>query len=211
MPTQQAFVSHAEFTTKAAPCSDSAGRRESAERGLSALRLVPVPDTGPPFDGDLSAGAATMVDWPFDTGWDGLTQGAPAHQAVARAAVTPGARTADTAEDGWPRRFALMLTEALAGARPLRQLFPLMTDRARAHLDTLMPLFGGGQRPRVQRVLMNRPTRDAIEMTVVVGVGTRTRALAVRLEWATPPQRATRPQRTGQAPQRWLCTAVEAA
>ena len=104
-----------------------------------------------------------------------------------------------------------MLTEALAGARPLRQLFPLMTDRARAHLDTLMPLFGGGQRPRVQRVLMNRPTRDAIEMTVVVGVGTRTRALAVRLEWATPPQRATRPQPTGQAPRRWLCTAVEAA
>ena len=74
-----------------------------------------------------------------------------------------------------------------------------------------MPLFGGGQRPRVQRVLMNRPTRDAIEMTVVVGVGTRTRALAVRLECGTLPQRATRPQRTGQAPQRWLCTAVEAA
>jgi hypothetical protein len=74
-----------------------------------------------------------------------------------------------------------------------------------------MPLFGGGQRPRVQRVLMNRPTWDAIEMTVVVGIGTRTRALAVRLEWATPPQRATRPQLTGQASRRWLCTAVEAA
>jgi hypothetical protein len=142
--------------------------------------------------------------------WDDLGQDAPVYQA-ARTALTPGTRTAGTTEDGWPRQFALMLAEGLAGARPLRQLFPLMTDRARAHLDTLMPLFGGGQRPRVQRVLMNRPTRDAIEMTVVVGVGTRTRALAVRLEWATPPPRATRPQLTGQARQRWLCTAVEAA
>jgi hypothetical protein len=210
MPTQQALLSHAEFTVEAAPCSGNVGRSEPAERGLSALRLVPVPETGPPFDDDLPAGTPAAA-WPSGVDWGGLGQGAPAHQAVARAAVTPGARSADTAEDGWPRRFALMLTEALAGARPLRQLFPLMTDRARAHLDTLMPLFGGGQRPRVQRVLMNRPTRDAIEMTVVVGVGTRTRALAVRLEWATPPQRATRPQRTGQAPQRWLCTAVEAA
>jgi Family of unknown function (DUF6459) len=211
MPTQQALLSHAEFTTEVAPCSDSVGRSESAGRGLSALRLVPVPDTGPPFDGDLPAGATTMVDWPSDTDWDGLGQGAPAHRAVARTALTPGSQAADTAEDGWPERFALVLTEALAGARPLRQLFPLMTDRARAHLDTLMPLFGGGQRPRVQRVLMNRPTRDAIEMTVVVGIGARTRALAVRLERATAPQRATRPQLTGQAPRRWLCTAVEAA
>ena len=210
MPTQQALLSHAEFTTEAAPCSDGAGRSESADRGLSALRLVPVPETGPPFDDDRPAGTPAAATWASGMDWDDLSQDAPVYQA-AGTALKPGTRTADTAEDGWPRRFALMLTEALAGARPLRQLFPLMTDRARAHLDTLMPLFGGGQRPRVQRVLVNRPTRDAIEMTVVVGVGTRTRALAVRLECGTPPQRATRPQLTGQAPQRWLCTAVEAA
>jgi hypothetical protein len=210
MPTQQALLSRAEFPTETAPRSGSAGRSESAGRGLSALRLVPVPDPGPPFDDDLPAGTPAAAARQSGMDWAGPRQGAPVYQA-ARTAVTPVAPTADTAEDGWPRRFALMLTEALAGARPLRQLFPLMTDRARAHLDTLMPLFGGGQRPRVQRVLMNRPTRDAIEMTVVVGVGTRTRALAVRLECGTPPQRATRPQLTGQAPRRWLCTAVEAA
>jgi hypothetical protein len=175
-----------------------------------------VPETGPPFDDDRPAGTPAAATWPFGMDRDGLGQGAPADQAgtqafgVARTVLKPGSQTADTAEDGWPRQFALILTEALAGARPLRQLFPLTTDRARAHLDTLMPLFGGGQRPRVRRVLMNRPTRDAIEMTVVVGVGTRTRALAVRLEWATPPQRATRPQLTGQAARRWLCTAIEA-
>jgi len=211
MPTQQALLSHAEFTTEAAPCSGSVSRSESADRVLSALRLVPVPDTGPPFDDDLPARTPAAAEWLSGTDWDGYRQGAPVYQAVARTALKPGSPTADAAEDGWPRRFALMLTEALSGARPLRQLFPLMTDRTRAHLDTLMPLFGGGQHPRVQRVLMNRPTRDAIEMTVVVGVGSRTRALAVRLEWATPPQRATRPQLAGQAPQRWLCTAVEAA
>ena len=90
-----------------------------------------------------------------------------------------------------------------------------------------MPLFRGGRLPRVLRVITTRPTRDVIEMTVVVGLERRTRALAVRLERTDPAgqpgrhdQNARLKEAAGsrpaqlRAPQpgpRWLCTAVEAA
>jgi Family of unknown function (DUF6459) len=230
------------------------GGGESAGRGLPALRLVPVPDTDPPFDGDPPTGApAPGALWASGRGLGQLAQtarghadgwvggggvlGSPRADAEAPAgtraatAVPAGPQagaeaSAGAAGDDWSRQFALLLTEALAGARPLRQILPWTTDRARAHLDKLMPLFSGGQRPRVRRVITSRPTRDAIEMTVVVGVGTRTRALAVRLERVLHPQGgvshsggtrsrlpgpAVPPARAERTPPQWLCTAIEAA
>jgi hypothetical protein len=230
------------------------GGGESAGRGLPALRLVPVPDTDPPFDGDPPTGApAPGALWASGRGWGQLAQTARGHadgwvggggmlgspRADAEAPAGTRAATAvpagpqagaeapaGAAGDDWSRQFALLLTEALAGARPLRQILPWTTDRARAHLDKLMPLFSGGQRPRVRRVITSRPTRDAIEMTVVVGVGTRTRALAVRLERVLHPQGgvthsggtrsrlrgpAVPPARAERTPPQWLCTAIEAA
>jgi hypothetical protein len=225
-----------------------------AGRGLPGLRLVPVPDTDPPFDGDPPAGApAPAASWASGRVWGDLGQTAPGHHGGwVGGGGTPGSPRADgeipagtraatavpagsqagaqapagAAGDDWSRQFALLLTEALAGARPLRQILPWTTDRARAHLDKLMPLFSGGQRPRVQRVMTSRPTSDAIEMTVVVAVGTRTRALAVRLERVLHPQGGvtrrggSRSRLPGPAmpraqaertPPQWLCTAIEAA
>ncbi len=223
MPTQQALLSHAELTNDAAICTDSrsgeAAGDEPAGHGLSALRLVPVPDTGPPFDGDLPAGAAAAAPRPAGAGAPVYARdwaGGAVPDGHGRARATAGAggegrAGASPADDDWSRRFALLLTETLAGARPLRQLLPWTTERTRAHLDKLMPLFGGGQRPRVQRVLMSRPTRDAIEMTVLVEVGARTRALAVRLERALQAPARLRQPVPGRTPPRWLCTAIEAA
>jgi len=261
MPTQQALLSHADVTNDAAPFTESRpgkapGGGEPAGRGLSALRLVPVPDTDPPFDGEPPAGAPTpAAPWASGRDWGDLGQASPGHPdgrvggdgmpgspwtgaeapaGTQAAAAVPtgsqggplGADRDGAAGDDWSRQFALLLTEALAGARPLRQILPLTTDRARAHLDKLVPLFSGGQRPRVQRVITSRPTRDAIEMTVVVGIGTRTRALAVRLERVLHPPGGvtrgggTRSRLRGPAipraqaertPSRWLCTAIEAA
>ena len=228
MPTQQALLSHAQLSNDGTPHAESDAGAESAGCSLPALRLVPVPDTGPPFDGDLSADAvAAAVTRPSGWGWPSV------HQDTEAPGAEPGTGTADPgppsrgagpigsrAEDDWSRQFALLLTEALAGARPLRQILPWTTERARCHLDKLMPLFSGGQRPRVQRVVTSRPTRDAIEMTVVVGVGTRTRALAVRLERAWQPQPTARPTgvarpqlpgKTGRAAPQWRCTDIEAA
>ena len=108
----------------------------------------------------------------------------------------------------WPSQFAQVLAEALAGARPASQMTPWTTERARAHIRRLGPLLAAGQRPRVQRVLTSRPVDDVVEIAVIVGFGPRTRALAARLERASP--QAATPGRPGRQA-RWLCTAVESA
>jgi len=209
---------------------------------LPALRLLVLPDLGPPFDDDPAAAAIVAAEaGAVGLGWSNRDGGAAASGAatagtaatadggaaaggVARAATAgaaqAGARTgtadartgaagagaavtgagaAQARADGdWARRFALLLCEALAGARPIRQIQPWTTERARPKLERLMPLFGGGQRPRVLRVITTRPTRDVIEMTVVVGLERRTRALAVRLERTDPADQA------GWRDQSWL-------
>ena len=194
---------------------------------LSALRLLVLPDLGPPFDDDPAAGAIVTAE----AGTVGLGRsnrdGAATADAAATADTGAGAARA-RADSDWARQFALLLCEALAGARPLRQILPWTTERARLQLDRLMPLFRGGRRPRVLRVITTRPTRDVIEMTVVVGLERRTRALAVRLERTDPADQpgrrdqnarlkqaaGSRPaqlRRAAQPGPRWLCTAVEAA
>ena len=195
---------------------------------LPALRLLVLPDLGPPYDADPAAAAIVAAEaGAVGLGWSNRDGGAAASGAatagtaatadggaaaggVARAASADAAEAgADAAEAGasaaqaradsdWARQFALLLCEALAGARPIRQIQPWTTERARPKLERLMPLFGGGQRPRVLRVITTRPTRDVIEMTVVVGLERRTRALAVRLERTDPADQA------GWRDQSWL-------
>jgi hypothetical protein len=108
----------------------------------------------------------------------------------------------------WPSRFAQVLAETLAGSRPPAQLVPWTTERARRHIRRLGPMLVGGQQPVVRRVVTSRPTAGVMEVSVVVGVGPRVRALALRLERELPqPAAPGHPGRTA----RWICTAVEAA
>jgi hypothetical protein len=97
-----------------------------------------------------------------------------------------------------PRQFAVLLAEVLAGVRSERQLTPWLSKRGSIHLHRLMPLFQSEHQPKVLRVLTTRPTPDVVEMTEIVVIGTRTRALAIRLEHSAQPGR-------------WLCTDIEAA
>ena len=106
-----------------------------------------------------------------------------------------------------PRQFALLIVETLSGIRPVSQLAPLLSRRGSIHLQRLLPLFSGGLAPRVLRVLTSSPARDAVEMTLIVAVGPRTRALAVRLERAETARTAWRDEPA----MRWLCTDIEAA
>jgi hypothetical protein len=83
--------------------------------------------------------------------------------------------------------------------------------------------MSAGSQPRVRRVVTFRPSADVLEMTVVIGVGSRVRALAVRMERARPAR--SQPRRDGPraaaagrdggpalgGPAQWVCTAVEAA
>jgi hypothetical protein len=176
---------------------------------LSGLRLVPVPDVGPPFDGEFLPDAAASAA----AGQIGLGPGARAASRNPMTSTSGIGRGEGPGE--WPQQFARLLAEALAGARPVRQILPWTSDRARGQLHKLMPLFGSGQRPRVQRVIATRPTREVIEMTVIVNVNTRTRALAIRLEHTAPRRQlsrhADRAVDSTQPALRWVCTDIEAA
>ena len=172
---------------------------------LSTLRLVKVPDAAPPFDCETHG-----TRCPARAGGQAVASGA----AVAGAAVSgrdsaapaPAAVAADPAT-AQPRQLALVVVEVLAGVRPHRQLVPLATDRVRARIRSLAPLLACDQRPRVTRIVTSRPAAQVVEMTVVVNVGPRSRALAMRFEHA-----AARPAAPGwpARPARWLCTAIEA-
>jgi hypothetical protein len=163
---------------------------------LSAIQILPVPDLWPPTE-------CRPVDFPPTAGLPG----------------PPSARMDGSGDQAWPRQFAVLLIEALTGDRPARQVLPWLSERGRMHLHRLRPLFDGGQGARVQRVVTTQPSPDVIEMTLVVAVGPRIRALAVRLTLIRPqPRREPREKPAARAPApptatspRWLCTDIEAA
>jgi Family of unknown function (DUF6459) len=192
----------------------------------AAVRLCLVPDWAPPYDDEVPAGEPPGVGW----GAVGPARptAAPTTRSPAagrpgtgrRGAGGPGAGRpgaggpgtgrpgdGDGAVPGWQSRFAQVLAETLAGSRPPRQIQLWTTQQAREHIQRLGPRMASVQRPRVRRVITYLPASDVMEMAVVVGFGSRVRALAVRLERSA----VTPPASLGEPAGRWVCTAVEAA
>jgi hypothetical protein len=185
-----------------------------------AIHLVPVPDCNPPFDDELPGGRIlTSLVHPLaddDADDPGPSAG---HDDESPGGDGPAGRpmTRESPDDTgpgqeklgrWPSQFAQVLAETLAGARPASQLTPWTTERARAHIRRLGPLLAVDRRPRVQRVRATQPAEDVVEVAVVAEFGSRTRALAARLERAEA-QPASLGRSGHQA--RWLCTAIESA
>jgi hypothetical protein len=199
----------------------TAGRRPLPD--AHAISTFCIPDPAPPYDGAVPAGAQVSAIEPPRAGYGAAFPG-------------PGS-TAESAPIAgtWPSQFAQVLSETLAGSRPTSQLVPWTTEQARKRISQLGPMLASGgvpgapglpagrprgpvaaRQPRVRRVIVTSPAQGVLEMTVIVDIGARSRAVAVRLERAsthasnTPksalPTRATRP-----GPAAWLCTAVEAA
>jgi len=183
-----------------------------------AVRLLAVPDSAPPYDDDRDT--FTSMNAP---------QGAPV---TGRAdPSTPAALPDDAADDraappvpalppsggpqppepaaAWPGQFAQVLAETLAGSRAQGQIVPWTSDQVRRRIRQLGPMLAAGTVPRVRRVMTTCPAAGVVEMTVVVGLGPKVRALAVRLEERDGP-RHLHTARHPAAP-RWVCTAIEAA
>jgi Family of unknown function (DUF6459) len=163
----------------------------------AAMRSVAVPDPAPPYDDEP---AARPVHRPART-----ARAASSARAAtsARAGSAPASRAQpgpapDHVAGNWPSQFAQLLAETLAGSRPADQLATWTTEHARQRIIQLSPLLAAAQRPRVRRVIVTSPAGGVLEMTVIVSIGPRTRAVAVRLEQASQPAH-------------WMCTAVEAA
>jgi hypothetical protein len=206
-----------------------------------AIRIRAIPDAAPPYDEDEPAegdadgfAAAIMVALgrsdpasagePAGTGEPG--SGGEPGRTGEPAGTEPvgGDRPGESRAPGrafpagpaWPSRFAQVLAETLAGSRPPAQLVPWTTERARSHIRRLGPMLMGERQPVVRRVVTSWPAAGVLEMSVVVGLGPRVHALAIRLERERSPRPLGPGHRTvaGGRPvsqARWLCTAVEAA
>jgi hypothetical protein len=188
-----------------------------------AIRLVPVPDCNPPFDDELPGGRilTSLVHPLADDLADDADDPAPSPRHDDESPGDDGPPERPVAHESpddsgpgqeelgrWPSQFAQVLAETLAGARPASQLTPWTTERARAHIRRLGPLLAVDRRPRVQRVRATQPAEDVVEVAVVAEFGSRTRALAARLErTGAQPGSLGRPGRQA----RWLCTAIESA
>jgi Family of unknown function (DUF6459) len=189
----------------------------------AAVRLLPVPDSAPPYDDESPAtggdtrGSRRLALAPAPAGNpedhpalpdDG--QGRPGGHSRwpdgQPGPPQPARRPA--AASGWPSQFAQVLAETLAGARSQGQIVPWTTDQARRRIRQLGPMLAAGTAPRVHRIMTSQPADSVVEMTVVVGFGPRIRALAVRLERDGPHQ--PRPGRAAHEA-RWVCTVIEAA
>ena len=196
-----------------------------------SLRLVKVPDAAPPYDCEIHgagcpamrAAAASRRDLTREPGSRPALDPAPgsrlaldpapgsrlALDRVPGSRLTPaGASAAVTGPaEALPWQFAQLIVEIMAGLRPPRQIIGLTSDHARVQARRLAPLLASNRRPRIQRIVTSRPAALAVEMAVIVNVGPRSRALAMRLEHlAARPATPGRPGPRG----RWLCTAIEA-
>jgi Family of unknown function (DUF6459) len=183
----------------------------------TSLRLITVPDTAPPYDceahgaacpagrdlaGRDAAGSRPAGVDPAAV--DSLGAGQPPEPAPPEASASPAnALAPERLGPAWPLQFAQVVVEILAGARSPRQIVPCTTDHVRAQIGALMPLLASGHRPRIRRILTSRPTAHAVEMSVVVSAGPRSRALAIRCEHL--PARPAAPGLPAR-PARWLCT-----
>ena len=173
-----------------------------------SVQLISIPDAAPPYDCETHGAACPAARSPVD--WVGLAEepalagaAGPQPRPSGQAAAAPGLAGTTTA---WPRQFAQVMVEILAGVRPQRQIEALTTDRVRAQIRHLGPALAADRRPRIQRVVTSRPAAGVVEMTVVVSFGLRTRALAMRLEYVAGREAAPGlPAR----PARWLCTELE--
>jgi hypothetical protein len=120
-----------------------------------------------------------------------------------------------------------VLAETLAGTRPPGHIAPWTTDQARRRIGQLGAVLATAHQPRVRRVVIRSPEEDVLEMAVVVVLGERVRALAVRLERTTVIETAGATEQAAHQPGvaariitpdlavglpgKWRCTAVEAA
>jgi hypothetical protein len=188
------------------PCDGAPGRPACP---ADAIRPLVVPQAAPPFDDEQ----ASVLVGP-DEGNDGRRAGAASPPGLRGQQPHPsftlsphGAEHGNSRHgaDGhgsdvgaWPRQFAQVLAETLAGSRSQRQLAPWTTEQVRRRIRELGPLFASGDRPLVRRVMTAAPASGVLELTAVVGSGSRVRVLALRLER----------ERTGRA---WCCTAIESA
>jgi Family of unknown function (DUF6459) len=198
-----------------------AGHGQDALPVFPAPRLIAVPAGWPPYDCETHGAAcpaarepARAADEPARAADEPADPSPHAALAPGRGLVLPGPPAFSAgphpiegaAAAAWPRQFAQVIVEVLAGSRSPRQLLSCTTECVRAQIDLLSQELAADQRPRIRRIMTSRPAARVVEMTVVISFGPQSRALAMRFEHL--PARQPAPGLPAR-PARWLCTAIE--
>jgi Family of unknown function (DUF6459) len=180
----------------------------------TGLRLLPTPQTEPPYDDEVGA-APRPQRTPKNPS---AIQGALALSFVLPSGlpVEPRTRGLRLVEDApadprvvglpdpkpWAARLVQAVTEVLAGDRPPTQLLRWVDDEVYSDIQRRVlvqarrrpPKLGAGRRAAIRSVHAAQPSADVSEICVILQRGTRAAAVAVRLE---------------SRHNRWLCTALE--
>ena len=165
------------------------------------LRRLPLPQSAPPFDDERDAGGPGREHGQTQP-WS-RSQAPPTQGALALSFSLPGGisaepeassqlrlLTAAPPADGlpdparWTARLAQAIVESLYGPRPLQQLIRWTDERVYrglVHLAATRPPSSGNVAPQLRALRVCRVNDRVAEASVVVKLGHRCRALALRL------------------------------
>ena|SRR5690625_289198 len=165
----------------------------------ATVRRLPLPMSAPPFDDEREA---TGPNGRSASRWD-QADAPPTQGALALSFSLPGGVAAEpeasaelrlltsTAEPDelpdpgrWTARLAQAIVESLYGPRPIQQLIRWTDERVYrglAHLAASRPPASRNLAPKIRAVRLSRVNAHVAEASVVVQLGQRCRALALRL------------------------------
>ncbi len=159
-------------STMPEPIPSPRGSLAPPASGTPAIGLIAVPPDAPPYD-DAPRPRSSQRRLRSRGGTPPLAVAGP---------DAFGGQPEQLPYGRWPSQFAQVLAETLAGTRPQKQLAPWTTDQARKRISQLSATLATAQQPRLKRVIVRSPADGVVEMTVIVWLGARACALAVRLE-----------------------------
>ena len=169
--------------------------------GTATVRRLPLPQSAPPFDDERDPGGPGR-NLGRGRPW-ARPQPPPTQGALALSFSLPGGITAEPEASAelrlltsgppaeglpdparWTARLAQAIVESLYGPRPIQQLIRWTDDRVYrglVQLATARPPSGGNAAPRLRALRVCRVGDRVAEASVVVQLGSRCRALALRL------------------------------
>ncbi len=184
----------------------------STSSSKPTLRLVPPPDSAPPYDDELGVARVThpptqgalALDFRLRSGVAAIPEPPAQLRLIVDEPAPPPAADGDDDVDTfcarqptptstlpdpkvWIARLSQATIEVLAGVRPLTQLSPWLDERVYSHLGVRLKAASRRStaprlRAKLRTVRICLPADGVVEASAVVQYGPRCRAMALRLE-----------------------------
>ncbi len=178
-----AVLDHTPRRSDTALGADAASAVESARPNRATLRVRPAPRREPPFDDERPADQLRLIGGfaqtlPFEP-WDGrLNHTRP------WASARPTGRGELPEPGAWARRLLVALLEVQTGRRPLQQLSAQLSHAVQLGLANKLEsgAWPSSVPTALRSIRAGEPADGVAEISAVIQVGSRYRAIAARLE-----------------------------